>query len=404
MWSLIRSGLLQRKMFSALIIISLSIASGFFLMTMLTNITLAKGLALSNARLGADILILPSTVGAPAEQMLFSGIPMNIYMEEKVFLEIKDTRGVAQATPQFFSQTVNDSCCSIGGEYRLVGFDVDSDFMLKAWMDQHLGRELQEGEVILGAAVPAFLGDRALILDKLFTVVGQLGETGTGMDKTIFTSLKEARALTEGNERLGNTWGPQRFSGVADLSQMISAVLVKVEDRSMLEQVVIDIEEKVNAQVIPIANVLNQTKEQLDLISTSLYLGLFLLGIICWWTLFSHFNWSVNRRKSQLGLFKAVGAKPQQLFLLIALEAVVLGIVGGAIGLMIGGGLFWVVTNWLANYTFFPWSMPAIREVIVIAVGYLICIVLFAVIASFYPAIRVAKIDPSTAISQGKLE
>lgn len=404
MWQLIKSGLLQRKMFAGMILLSLSLAAGFFLMTLLTNLTLVKGLALSNERLGADILVLPGTVGAPAEQMLFSGIPMNIYMEEKVYLDVKETKGVLQATPQFFSQTVDDSCCSIGGVYRLVGFDPETDFLLKAWLEQHLGRELAQEEAILGSDVPAFLGDRAVILDKIFTVVGQLDQTGTGMDKTIFVHLGQARELAEGNERLGNLWGPQRFSGVADLNQMLSAVLVKVEDRGDLERVVAELSEKVNANVIPIPQVLNQTKSQLDLIGRSLYMGIFLLGLVCWWTLYSHFNWSINQRKSQLGLLKAVGARPGQLFLLVAGEALVISIIGGGAGLAIGGLLYWVVTNWLANHTFFPWILPTMAEIGLLATGYLVLIVLFAIGASLYPAIRVARLDASTAISQGKLE
>lgn len=95
---------------------------------------LNQGADLSRQRLGADVMVLPAGVSSDVESVLFAAQPINVYFSPDVIDQIKSIDGVAKATPQFFTQTVDQSCCSVIGVTRVVGIDPESDFVISPWM------------------------------------------------------------------------------------------------------------------------------------------------------------------------------------------------------------------------------------------------------------------------------
>jgi len=98
---------------------------------------------------------------------------------------------------------------------------------------------------------------------------------------------------------------------------------------------------------------------------------------------------TVRERTSQIGLKKAVGAKPRVILAEFLLESAFLCIIGGLIGL----GLVFLLTQILSNALNFP---------VFISTGYMllaiiICIVV-GILAGFVPALQAAKMDPVVAI------
>ena len=124
--------------------------------------TFQQGLALTDARLGADVMVLPNDGGAPiAYHTIFTGEPQNVYMEERVMESLAQIDGIAAMTPQFFTQTLDQSCCSVGAELRLVGYDSKTDFILAPWFEEQNLQGLTESQLIAGSGAPSFLGGRS---------------------------------------------------------------------------------------------------------------------------------------------------------------------------------------------------------------------------------------------------
>ena len=103
---------------------------------------------------------------------------------------------------------------------------------------------------------------------------------------------------------------------------------------------------------------------------------------------------SVSERTREIGLRKAVGARPSAILLQFLVEAVVLCLIGGAIGLALGQGL----TSFVA--TFLPKEAKVERMVvppmaILLAFGFSAGV---GLIFGMFPAVKAARLDPIEAL------
>jgi putative ABC transport system permease protein len=99
---------------------------------------------------------------------------------------------------------------------------------------------------------------------------------------------------------------------------------------------------------------------------------------------------SVNERKSEIGLLRALGAGRHQISALFIGEAVVLASLGGLAGLAIGAGGAWLL-GWTipALPTHTPWSYVLLAELLAAIIGLL---------AGVLPARHAARLDPIEAL------
>ena len=95
---------------------------------------------------------------------------------------------------------------------------------------------------------------------------------------------------------------------------------------------------------------------------------------------------SVTERTQEIGVRKAIGARRADIRLQFLLEAVVLTLVGGTIGILVGAGLSILVR------TLVP-SIPATLSYVWIAIGFIIS-VSGGLFFGYYPASVAAKLDP----------
>jgi putative ABC transport system permease protein len=98
---------------------------------------------------------------------------------------------------------------------------------------------------------------------------------------------------------------------------------------------------------------------------------------------------SVTERTREIGLRKAVGARPRDILLQFVVEALVISLAGGLIGLAIGGGIALVVTLTGLLTTAITLSS------VLLAVGFSLAVGLFF---GIYPAQRAAKLNPIEAL------
>ena len=98
---------------------------------------------------------------------------------------------------------------------------------------------------------------------------------------------------------------------------------------------------------------------------------------------------SVTERTREIGLRKAMGARRRDLLLQFLVEAATLTAVGGAIGMVLGGVVVWLVTS----FTPIPASVPL--WAILVALG---ASIFTGVGFGLYPAARGATLDPVEAL------
>ena len=95
---------------------------------------------------------------------------------------------------------------------------------------------------------------------------------------------------------------------------------------------------------------------------------------------------SVTERTREIGLRMAVGAKAWDVLMQFLVEAVVLSLAGGLVGIAVGLG----VSQGLLTF-FFQWPMSVPLDAVVIAVGFAAATGIFF---GFYPARKAAQLDP----------
>ncbi len=105
--------------------------------------------------------------------------------------------------------------------------------------------------------------------------------------------------------------------------------------------------------------------------------------------LFSTLLISINERMKEIGVRKSIGATEFDIFLHFILEAVILALIGAAIGILISFSLVKLVATLLKT------SFPVPIEGIMLGIGFSL---LIGIISGLYPAIKASRINPIKAI------
>jgi len=98
---------------------------------------------------------------------------------------------------------------------------------------------------------------------------------------------------------------------------------------------------------------------------------------------------SVTERTREIGLRMAIGARSSDVLMQFLVEAVVLSLFGGGIGIALGFGISWGVTEFLT------WPTTISTDAVALAFGFSAVIGIFF---GFYPATKAAKLDPIEAL------
>jgi putative ABC transport system permease protein len=98
---------------------------------------------------------------------------------------------------------------------------------------------------------------------------------------------------------------------------------------------------------------------------------------------------SVTERTREIGLRKAVGATARQILLQFLTEALVLCLLGGALGVLVGAGFAWLMAHYAG------WSVIVARQGVALALGFAGATGLFF---GLYPAARASALDPIEAL------
>jgi len=97
----------------------------------------------------------------------------------------------------------------------------------------------------------------------------------------------------------------------------------------------------------------------------------------------------VTERTREIGLRMAVGARSRNILTQFLVEAIVLCLAGGIIGIVLGVGSSWLVTYFLG------WPTESSPEAIVAAVAVSASV---GIIFGYYPAWKASRLDPIEAL------
>jgi ABC-type lipoprotein release transport system permease subunit len=110
---------------------------------------------------------------------------------------------------------------------------------------------------------------------------------------------------------------------------------------------------------------------------------------------------SILERTREIGIMKAIGAEDREIKLIFFVEAAVIGVFGGVIGVLVAWGIDTLANRIAYEFILKPqgagfinfFSMP-----IYLSGGAVLFALLISIAAALYPASRAAKIDPVRAL------
>ena len=330
---------------------------------------------------GANILIIPRSDDLA---LSYGGMSIGGVAVDAQVLQDSDLPKIRQIEVQESVATVSPKLIGVmeieGKRVPLMGVRFSEEVRLKKWWKIHGLAPRNGEEVLLGneAAVKLFksTGDTLAVNGKQVRVSGILEETGSQDDFLIFGDL-------------GFVQEAMKKPGALSLIE-ISAYC----NTCPIEDIVQQISEKLpHAKVTAIKQTLQTKMEALDhfkKFSIGISIIVLLIGSLI---VFTNMMASVNERKREIGIFRAIGFRKSHVIRIIFLEALIVGVIAGVIGYIFGLGISQFLGPALTGIKAGRISIDPL-----LAAGAIVLSALIGVLSSAYPAIQASKMDPTVAL------
>ena len=234
------------------------------------------------------------------------------------------------------------------------------DTVLGAEVARSLGYEVGDEIIVSHGLVSA---DFSAHEDKPFTVVGVLDRTGTPVDRTVHVSLAGIEAIHidwQGGARSGLTLNAEQALKFDLTPDSITAFMVGLDNRAFtfrLQREINDFADEPLTAITPGATLAEfwrtiSTIEQVLFVLSGFVLVAGLLGMLT--TILS----TLNERRREIAVLRAIGARPASIVLLIMLETLFVVVAGCLVGVGLLYGLLAIGRPMVASRFGIEISLP----------------------------------------------
>jgi putative ABC transport system permease protein len=369
--------------------LSLMVAALVFALSFVTRVN--SSIKLTSDRLGADLLVVPTGARGGAEDILVENRATSFYMNKSFVDRIKKIKGVDKVSAQTYLVTLTGLCCSVPSS-MVVAFNQETDFIVTPWLKEKLGRKLRKGEAIVGSesAYNINLGMvemEAKLFGSIFSMVGVLDKTGSGLDTAVFISDENIAEIIKNSD--------------ADIKpDQISVIFAKLEKGADPYTVMSEIENNIiELDVVMRKDIGKSLITTLGDISKIFYLTMVLSTILSLFLVWAIFTAIANERAREVGIMRALGAKEKHVVQLFLFEVLVLGAIGSLVGIIAGTALTLIMAQNFSILKNLPVDLTTFTRTVIAFAGLLfgtgIC-----VLGALSPVQRLKKLEPLLVIKQ----
>lgn len=227
------------------------------------------------------------------------------------------------------------------------------------------------------------VGQSVVIANKPFRIIGISASKNSVFDDSVFIPISTATRVLFG-------------------VNYVQAIAVQVKDPQLLDQTEADVKtiiferHSITDQSIKDHFLATSSRDILSTINSVLsVLTLVLSGIagislvVGGIGIMNIMLVTVTERTKEIGLLKAIGAKQKDILMQFLIEAIILTVTGGFIGIFLGVGIGYAI----ANIVHVPFGLPIVPVIASVSVS-----VIIGVIFGSYPAYRASKLSPIDAL------
>ena len=345
-----------------------------------------QGMAQSFARMGADLVVVPRGTLVNITASLLTVQPTDATLPADLAQRIAAVSGIARVAPQRIVPALVE-----GQNVNLIAFDPAQDFSVLSWLETRTAAPV-EG-LIAGGALRNALGDTLSVCGMPMRVSGRLAKTGVGpFDDSYFLSfaaLADVVSFCRRSEARSTPAAPTKVEETPPVAGM----------RHADEHPELLLHGRIGGRRLHAAvfegrpRVLVEIRKDRGFTALELTALLILLSLL--------FSAIVQERHREIGLLRAMGAKPNQVMTIVLAEAAVITGLGGLAGLGFGAAVLLTFARSLGFYFAlagvpFSWPPAAVLE------GAAALAIVFSVtlgfLGAFVPAWRVRRMAPYALI------
>jgi putative ABC transport system permease protein len=366
-----------------------------------------QGMAQSFSRMGADLLVVPRGTLVNITASLLTVQPTDATLPADLAQRIAAVPGIARVAPQRIVPALVE-----GQNINLIAFDPAQDFSVLSWLETRAAAPV-EG-LIAGSALPNALGDTLSVCGMPMRLSGRLAKTGVGpFDDSYFLSfaaLADVVSFCRQSAARSNPAAPAKpvtgmrhaevCSGDLELDR-VSAFLLQLSPAAKLDDVKFGLAGLADVKVVEGNGVLTSSRQALNtlLIGMAAFTALELTALLILLSLL--FSAIVQERHREIGLLRAMGAKPNQVMTIVLAEAAVITGLGGLAGLGFGAAVLLTFARSLGFYFALagvPFSWPPAAVLEAAAALAIVFSVTLGFLGAFVPAWRVRRMAPHALI------
>lgn len=381
-FTLATKNLSRRRTRTLLTLIGVAIAIAVLYSLLSFNIGYERQLSGEMSSFGISLLAVPKGCPYEAASMIMHGGVIPKYLNESNLQTIKQTNGVAIATPILLQQF------SVNGTSHVV-YGIESQEMqkIKPWWKVE-GRFFNDDEknvMVIGHGLAekmgATIGDSMPIGPKkeMFSIVGILDQTGGQDDEFHYLPISEAQRV---------------FKKEGE----INTIAVLVTDPKNVASISDEIEKIPDTQVVTMSQISGTIMNLVGSARTLLYSLMAVAIVISAFGIMNTLLMSVHERTREFGMMKAIGASGGDIGIMVLIETIIVTSLGGMLGIyasFVGSGMIEKFVRTSVPYA--PSGSLITIDPILIGQCLLFSVIL-GLICGLYPAIRSSRLSPMEAI------
>lgn len=370
----------RRKAKAAFILAGLMI--GVATVVALISFTRAMTADINNKleKYGANILAIPKTDNLPLSYGGLSLGGISFEMQEINQADLAGIRNIENAANvAAVGPMVLGGIDIEGKRVLLAGVDFESSLILKPWW-KIKGRTPASGELVAGSEAARVLAtalNGKIIVDSTpYTVAGVLEPTGSQDDHLLFARIATAQSILN-KEGLISMVEIAALCGACPITEMVRQISgVLPGARVMAIQQVV----KGRMDTLQRFKKFSYGTSAVVLLVGSLVVLVTMMG-------------SVRERTGEIGIFRAIGFRRSHIMQIIFIEAIILSALAGLLGYATGFGGTWVFFRF-----FMENSTAGVPLSTALFGGSVALAIILGLLASAYPALMAARLDPNEAL------